>query len=473
MTFLEHFGFIEQPFGVTPDPRFLHLGPKHREALASLVHATEENRGFVALIAPPGMGKTTLLFQYLESFRHKARTVFLFQGARNPSDLMHYLLTELGVATPVKDLPQSHETLNTALLEDMRAGRHFILVIDEAQNLGPEVLESVRLLSNFETPWMKLMLIVLAGQPELAENLSRRSMAQLRQRISSFIRLEPFTPEETNAYINHRLWVAGYAGSNLFTVGARGLIAEHSGGIPRNISNLCYQSLALAHATEKTQVRAEIVREVISELAIESAVPAGALPPMAGPTPVSNFTGGSQMPGALGSLAPAGRRVSPAIVSVSALLFLSIVSGVLWRATLNPKPLGVTPSVEAAAFPMRSVALVPAPEAMHSVSANSRVTKSVRSDAPTTKKVTSYEAASRRVFILVVAKGTTLRHISLQYLGQFDPRVCAEILSLNPEIRDPDHIEAGQHITLPLSLRRDAALVSAAGEASPSVEGAR
>ncbi|MGA9632229.1 MAG: AAA family ATPase, partial [Candidatus Acidiferrales bacterium] len=216
MTFLEHFGFIEQPFGVTPDPRFLHLGPKHREALASLVRATEENRGFVALIAPPGMGKTTLLFQYLESLRHTARTAFLFQNAQDASELMQYVLAELGLSPRSRDSFEMNQTLNEMLREEMQAGRRFVLVIDEAQHLSPEVLESVRLLSNFETPWAKLMQIVLAGQPQLAEILARPSMAQLRQRVSSIAHLEPFTAEETNHYIDHRLWVAGRVAPDLY-----------------------------------------------------------------------------------------------------------------------------------------------------------------------------------------------------------------------------------------------------------------
>ena len=233
--FLEHFGLIEQPFGVTPDPRFLHMGPKHREALASLVYGTETNRGFLALIAQPGMGKTSLLYQYLEGLRNKSRAAFIFQTDCDSEDFIRHILIDLTLDSG-KDLPTMHAMLNEVLLAEMRAGRRFILVIDEAQNLNERVLESVRLLSNFETPWMKLMQIVIAGQPQLAERLTRPSMAQLRQRISSVIRIDPFTPGETNDYIDHRLWVAGYSRGPLFTVGARLMIAKQSGGIPRNIN---------------------------------------------------------------------------------------------------------------------------------------------------------------------------------------------------------------------------------------------
>ena len=482
MTFLEHFGFIEQPFGVTPDPRFLHLGPQHREALASLLCATEENRGFLALIGPPGMGKTTLLFQYLEGHRHSARTAFLFQRTRNTSELMRYLLTEIGIAASTKDLPELNEVLNRVLTEEMQAGRRFILVIDEAQNLSSAVLESVRLLSNFETPWMKLMTIVLAGQPQLAECLARPSMAQLRQRISAFIRLEPFTAEETSAYIDHRLWVAGYSGSSLFTPGARTVIAEHSGGIPRNINNICYQSLTLAHALGKQQVKAETVREVTSDLAIESLAP----PPRMGirvrpVTPGQRLTEidsvkAGQAP-RLPSLAGTHRRnISPAIISISAMLFLSIVSGALWREYSHTKPFGATPSAGLATLPARSTAPALAPEAMSPVSEVTPPTGRERSTRSSTEGMPGSKSPEGHVFTVVVARGTTLRNISLQYLGQYDAADLAAIVSLNPKITNPDDIKAGQEIKLPLSLLRDSAINARdAAEVSPasSSEGAR
>ena len=149
--------------------------------------------------------------------------------------------------------------LQKILLEERAAGRRFILVIDEAQNFEEKLLESVRLLSNFETPWAKLMQIILAGQPQLAERLARPSMAQLRQRISSIIRLEPFTPGEVQRYIAHRLWVGGYAGEPLFTVGAQILIAESSGGIPRNINTLCFNAMSLAYAMKTRRDRKSVV----------------------------------------------------------------------------------------------------------------------------------------------------------------------------------------------------------------------
>ena len=156
--------------------------------------------------------------------------------------------------------------LNEVLLEEMRAGRRFILVIDEAQNLGEEALESVRLLSNFETPSTKLMQIVLAGQPQLAERLASTSLAQLRQRISFFIRIEPFTQEETDAYIDHRLGVVGYRGPQMFTAGARRLIAEQSEGVPRMINNICFSAMSLGWALRRKTIDQEMIGDVLAEL---------------------------------------------------------------------------------------------------------------------------------------------------------------------------------------------------------------
>src|SRR5438093_9490286 len=191
--YLKYFGFREQPFGVTPDPRFLYLSAAHREALASLYYGVEANRGFLGLIAKPGMGKTTLLFHLLGKFRSSARTAFLFQTQCTSREFMRLLITELGYEADDQDFVRMHEQFNNHLLQEARAGKRLIVVIDEAQNLDTSVLETVRLLSDFETPRAKLLQIVLAGQPELADKLASPGMAQLRQRFSLLHRLTPLS----------------------------------------------------------------------------------------------------------------------------------------------------------------------------------------------------------------------------------------------------------------------------------------
>jgi general secretion pathway protein A len=266
--FKEFFGLREQPFGVTPDPRYLYLGPGHREAMASLFYGIEANRGFLALIAKPGMGKTTLLFHLLEKFRTRARTAFLFQTQCSSREFMRFLLAEVGIESQGKDFVQMHEEFNRCLIQEARAGRRFIVVIDEAQNLDPSVLETVRLLSDFETPQAKLLQIILSGQPELAAKLSHPGLSQLHQRITSFNTLKPLGMEETGRFIEHRLRVAGYQRESLFSPEAVASIWELSGGIPRNINNLCFHSLSLAFAMKKEIVDLAVVQEVAEDLDI-------------------------------------------------------------------------------------------------------------------------------------------------------------------------------------------------------------
>jgi len=266
--FLKFFGLREQPFGVTPDPRFLYLSPAHREALASLYYGIETGRGFLALIAKPGMGKTTLLFHLLEKFRTSARTAFLFQTQCTSREFMRFLLAELGYETGDHDFVRMHEEFNRHLLQEARAGNRFIVVVDETQNLDASVLETIRLLSDFETPRAKLLQIILAGQPELADKLASRHLAQLRQRVSLVSGLQQFSADETRKYVQHRLQVAGYQGKELFTEQALVSITSFTEGIPRNINNFCFNALSLAFAMRQPAVDDAIVQEVIADLDI-------------------------------------------------------------------------------------------------------------------------------------------------------------------------------------------------------------
>jgi len=267
--YLSFFNLKEQPFGVTPDPRFLYLSEAHKEALASLYYGIDANRGFIGLIAQPGMGKTTMLFHMLETFRTSARIAFLFQTHCNSREFMRLLLAELGCEEDTQDLVRMYDEFNTRLLKVAEEGNRLIVVVDEAQNLEPEVLETLRLLSNFETSKAKLMHIILAGQPALAQKLSSPSLSQLRQRISIVQGLAPLPTWEVKNYVEHRLRIGGYKGSPIFSADVYGSIAAATEGIPRNINNFCFNALSLACALRKRTVDAEIVNEVISDLDLQ------------------------------------------------------------------------------------------------------------------------------------------------------------------------------------------------------------
>ena len=276
---LSFYGLCEQPFGVTPDPAYLYLGPAHRQALSSISRGIENDRGFMALIAEPGMGKTTLLNKLLEELRDSTRTVFLFQTQCDSRGFFRYLLSELGVESLVgMDLVAMHHKLNEILFQEMLEGRRFVLVVDEAQNLHDSVLETIRLLSDFETSHTKLLEIILAGQPQLAAKLARPNLSQLRQRIAVLAKLEPLSAAETARYIEHRLRVARYTGGLLFSPDALELIAERSQGIPRNINNMCFSALMLGYSRGCKIIGADIVQEVVAQSELESLVQRPAQP---------------------------------------------------------------------------------------------------------------------------------------------------------------------------------------------------
>jgi general secretion pathway protein A len=266
---LAFYGLTQQPFDVTPDPAYLYRSRVHREAFTALSQGVENLRGFVALVAEPGMGKTTLLNKLMEDLRDSARVVFLFQTQCNSSELLRYLLTELGVEHDGTDIVAMHRALSQFLFEEMLQGRRFVLIVDEAQNLQDSVLETIRLLSNYETTHAKLIQIVLAGQPQLVDTLMRPGLVQLRQRIAVLANLEPLDAAETAEYIVHRLRAAGSQGAQIFTPEAMALIAERSGGIPRCINNICFNAMLAGYLHRQTIIDSVIVARVASKLDLE------------------------------------------------------------------------------------------------------------------------------------------------------------------------------------------------------------
>src|SRR5712675_1580365 len=270
--FLDFFGLREQPFGVSPDPKYLYFSPSHREALASLFYGIETGRGFLALIAEPGMGKTSLLFQLLERLKGSIRSAFLFQTQCDSRELLRYLLEALGVeGGPEADLVQLHSRLNQFLLAETAAGRRVVVFIDEAQNLSDSALETVRLFSNFEATDRKLFQIVLSGQPELARRLKNPRLAQLSQRIAVLAGLKSLRVTETLEYIHHRLQIAGHFGHEIFSSASVDMIAKASHGIPRNINNICFNAMSLACAMGRQRFVLELpCREVTNSASYNS-----------------------------------------------------------------------------------------------------------------------------------------------------------------------------------------------------------
>jgi type II secretory pathway predicted ATPase ExeA len=440
--FLDFYKLREQPFGVTPDPRYLYLSPGHREALASLFYGIETGRGFLSLVAEPGMGKTTLLFQLLQRWKGYIHSAFLFQTQCNSRELIHYLLEDLGLKSDGEDIVRMHSELNDFLYRETKAGRRVVVFIDEAQNLSDAVLETVRLLSDFEAPDKKLLQIILAGQPELSERLSRPGLAQLRQRIAIPARLEALPAGEVVRYIHHRLQVAGYEGPELFSAEALELIAKRSRGIPRLINNLCFNALSLACAMQKRQVDVETVQEAAEELSMGFSVPK----PKVSQQVVRART---LAEGLRSSLKSSYKRIHDNILGrrlLSATLLLLAIGG-----------MGVlfgTRTRSATAQP----AAVSDPKAADSGVAKSpdsppeqRLVVAVLDKPFADRPQTGATGGSIESFTYVIQANDTLRDLCMSMLGRYDSNVLNKIRELNPGLKNPNLLEVGQEIRLPLS----------------------
>jgi type II secretory pathway predicted ATPase ExeA len=271
---LEFYGLLEHPFGVSPDPRFLYPSSQHREAMASLVFGIESQVGFAALIAEPGAGKTTLLFDILQRYRERASTAFVFNTQCSGPELLRQVVLELQI--PGGDLerdPIGLHQLFTAFVADHLRTKPVVIIIDEAQNLENSALETLRLLSNFEAADRKLVHIILAGQPQLADKLRHPSLTQLLQRITTVSRLERFSREQMEECIAFRLRVAGFAGPALFSGQAMAKITAASGGVPREINRICINAMQLGFALHQRPIGLEVIEEVLADLTLAKWIP--------------------------------------------------------------------------------------------------------------------------------------------------------------------------------------------------------
>jgi type II secretory pathway predicted ATPase ExeA len=451
--FVNYYNLLEQPFGVTPNPRYLYLTPTHREAMASIVYGVMENRGFTALIAPPGMGKTTLLFDLLrwcgETMR--MRTVFLFQFQPTPEGLLRNLLAELGIADDGQNFAGMQEKLNQAILQEAKEGRRIVVVVDEAQNFREPVLEVLRMLSNFETSQEKLIHIILSGQLQLAEMLTSQSIEQLRQRISIIAVLQPLDAKQTREYIEHRLRVAGYKSTRpLFNEAACNMIAEYSGGIPRTINNLCFNSLSLGCALRRATIGRDIVIEVYRDLDLDLAPgPAAPAKTRSGTFPARPSFAQPAIPYAPRRTTGRGFRFTASVASFAAALCIGGVfadqylnsSGVNRAALPAPRP----PAPQVEATPQTPVADT-------AVNSDQTALPASTGDEPmaTREDVSAAPQKAQRVKLVTVSRPETLYGLCLENMGHCDTKTLREIREMNPWLDDPKQLRAGQKVRMPL-----------------------
>ena len=262
------FGLQEKPFAITPDPRYLYLSERHAEALAHLMYGINEAGGFIQLTGEVGTGKTTVIRSLLEQLPGHADVALILNPRVTPAEFLLTICEELHVHVPEPGRGSTKtlmDLLGRHLLDTHARGRRVVLIVDEAQNLGIETLEQVRLLTNLETATTKLLQIILIGQPELRTLLDQPDLRQLAQRITGRYHLSPLSPEETSGYVKHRMRVAG-ATAEVFTPAALREIHRLSGGIPRVINVICDRTLLGAFTQEDHRAGAALVRQAASEV---------------------------------------------------------------------------------------------------------------------------------------------------------------------------------------------------------------
>jgi general secretion pathway protein A len=262
-----YLGLKEKPFRITPDPRFLYLSEKHAEALDHLTYGINQGEGFMVISGDVGTGKTTIIRSLLERLDDtKIKTAIILNPLLEIDDLLRSILEDFGLSPEGNSKKDLIDQLNTFLLSLNREGGKAVVIIDESQNLAPDLLEELRSLSNLETDQEKLLQIVLVGQLELWNKLNRSNLRQLKQRVSVNYRLESLSLKEMREYIFHRLSVAGFQGELVFSTRALRLIFRVSRGIPRLINLLCDRILLVLYLEKKMQVTPAQVRKAIESL---------------------------------------------------------------------------------------------------------------------------------------------------------------------------------------------------------------
>ena len=265
--YTKYFGFNEKPFTLTPNPRFIFLSNNHKEAFAHLLYGINNHYGFIQLIGEVGSGKTTVLRTLLNQLTENSyRTALLFNHCRTGIELLRSINNEFGLNSISEYTNELLGELYAFLLEEHSRGITVVLVIDEAQNVSPEILEQLRLISNLETENDKLIQIVLAGQPELSKLLQLPELRQLNQRIAVRYQLKALGRVETCGYIHHRMAIAGETGGVTFTGPALALIYCYSRGLPRLINNLCDRALLIGYGDEQRRISSFIVLRAMGEL---------------------------------------------------------------------------------------------------------------------------------------------------------------------------------------------------------------
>jgi len=291
--YTEFFGLSAKPFELLPNPKFLYLSKGHRKALSYLQYGVQEHAGFTLLTGEVGSGKTTLVRDIINKISADVTLSMIFNTRVDGHQLISMINRDFGLQTEGKDKVQLLTELNDFLLEECTSNRQPIIIIDEAQNLSAEALEEIRLLSNLEADSFKMVQIILVGQPELKQIISKPSLRQLRQRISISCHLNPLNRKESEEYIFHRLGTVGSRDCVSFQDGVIDTVFRFSGGVPRLINLICDFLLLSAFVEETREIDMALADDAVNELSFEESVmqPSASEMPRTVPLPVSGSGG--------------------------------------------------------------------------------------------------------------------------------------------------------------------------------------
>ena len=435
-----YFGFAENPFRLTPDPQYLYLSESHKEALASLIWGVQARTGFVVVLGEAGTGKTTLLRHFLGRLDQSVKTVGILNTSVAFEEMLGFVLRDLGINPAGPSKTEALEAFNRYVHTEFDAGRNVVILVDEAQNLSPTALEELRLLSNFETTKVKLVQIILAGQPRLRAMLANSELQQVRQRISLVCALDPLNLRDTAAYIAYRLQVAGYRGKRLFTRRAVFTVWKHSHGIPRLINVICGNALIAAYGAGRMRIGSRLVRAVATDL--ERALKVHR------PWPGSSKWWW-RMAAAL-TIVLLGLGVEPLLSRYSSSVWHALSQLAYERSSraYDPLPAPAKTSADGASpvpFHMEEAGSGSPPAVSASRDYDSLLLQLLRASVPDPL----IREPVPLLKTLTVRPGDTLSSMATSVYGEASPLVLDLVMTANPELKSIDRISVGHELVFP------------------------
>jgi len=432
----QFYGFSENPFNISPDPKFFFSAESHREALAGLLYGIKERKGFVLLLGEEGIGKTTLIHHLMATLDRNVKKIFFPQSQIAFEQMLKEILLNLGIPIKIEVKGSMLHDLYNYLIRSLEQGENVVIIIDDAHNISLEAIEELRLLSNLETSRSKLLQIVIVGQPELKAKLRSKVIRQINQRIVVSSQISTLTEEESLRYIDHRLKIVGSGNSEIFTDEALSLICRYAKGIPRAINILCSNALSVGYSLSEKRISASAVRKIRREKDI--------LTGERSPKPCSKMKRNLSRKIAYAFLAFAIFAMVMFFNKdyVKHLLTEQKLKNVAELSSLRDKDETSKPKGK------RHVVLEPVPTTPNpEVKSGSPETPQTATSSATT--MNQPDTGIRVKKIVEVKVGTTLSLLALKYYKEANTTLIDHILKLNPDITDPNLILVNQKIKIP------------------------